>query len=237
MSPTLDKEFVLDLIGTRVSVAMITMNEEGSVANVIKAIQAVIPGAEILIVDSSKDKTPVIAEAMGAKVIRQFPPRGYGPAMERALREGTREVVVTLDCDDTYPVEKIPELASLILLNSYDLVDASRLKNKPQAMPWLNYFANVFFAWIATLLFFRKFTDLHSGMRAYRKSMIDELQFEAEGDALPVELLLKPIRLGYKVHSIFIDYRERIGESKMQPLSSAWWTLKRIVKVRKVNAA
>lgn len=216
----------------RVTVSMITMNEEGSVAAIIKDIQRIIPGAEILIVDSSKDATPIIAQELGAKVIRQFPPRGYGPAMERALREGTREVVVTLDCDDTYPVDKIPELAALILDQRYDLVDASRLKSKPQAMPWLNYFANVFFAGIASVLFFRKLTDLHSGMRAYRKSMIDALSFQANGAALPVELLLKPIILGYKVHSVFIDYHERIGASKMQPLSSAWWTLKRIIKVR-----
>ncbi len=225
----------MDLIGTRVTVAMISMNEEQSVAIVIKKIQSVIPGAEILIVDSSNDQTPVIAFALGAKVIRQFPPRGYGVAMMTVLRESTREVVVTMDCDDTYPTEKIPELAALILDKDYDLVDGSRLKNKPRAMPWLNYFANVFFAGIASVFFLRKLTDLHSGMRAYRKSMIDELHFEAEGDALPVELLLKPILYGYNVHGVFIDYQERVGQSKMRPLKSAWWTLKRIINIRLLN--
>ncbi|MHB1948684.1 MAG: glycosyltransferase [Gammaproteobacteria bacterium] len=222
-------------IGKKVTVAMITMNEEASVATVIKNIQNVIPDAEILIVDSSKDNTPIIAEQLGARVIRQFPPRGYGPAMERALRESSRDVVVTMDCDNTYPAEEIPTIAAMVLDQGYDLIDASRLKKKPRAMPWLNYLANWFFAWIATILFFRKLTDLHSGMRAYRKSMIDALKFQANGAALPVELLLKPILLGYKVKVIFIDYRERIGESTMQPLNSAWWTLKRIIKVRLFN--
>jgi len=222
----------VSVLGERVTVAMITMNEEGSVATVINNIQNVIPGAEILIIDSSRDQTPVIAEKLGVKVIRQFPPRGYGPAMELALRQGTRDVVITLDCDDTYPVEAIPELASLILEKNYDLVDASRLKRKPQAMPWLNYLGNAFFACVASVLFFRKLTDLHSGMRAYRKSMIDAMLFESEGAALPVELLLKPIMAGYRVHSVFIDYRERIGQSKMNPFSTSWWTLRRIIKVR-----
>lgn len=219
-------------IGSRVTVAMITMNEAASVAMVIKNIKKHIPDAEILIVDSSRDNTPVIATQFGARVIRQFPPCGYGPAMEKALRESSREVIVTLDCDNTYPAEKIPELVSMVLDQGYDLVDASRLKNKPKAMPWLNYFANVFFALIASVLFFRKITDLHSGMRAYRKSMIDALSFQANGAALPVELLLKPMLLGYKVRSVYIDYCERIGSSTMQPLSSAWWTLKRILKIR-----
>ncbi|MGQ3889799.1 glycosyltransferase [Legionella sp. CNM-1927-20] len=221
-----------DPIGKYVTVAMITKNEEQAVAQVIQDIKTIVPGAEIIIVDSSQDETPLIAKACGAKVIRQFPPRGYGPAMERALREASRQVIITLDCDNTYPTQKIPELASLILKEGYDLVDASRLQKKPQAMPWFNYLGNLIFSWLASLLFFRRLTDLHSGMRAYRKTMLDTLQFDAEGAALPVELLLKPIISGYKIHTIFIDYQERIGHSKMNALDTSWWTLKRIIKVR-----
>lgn len=211
---------------------MITMNEQDSVALVIADIRKHVPNAEILIVDSSNDATPEIAEKLGANVIRQYPPCGYGPAMEKALRSCSREVVVTLDCDNTYPVEKIFELALFVLDEGYDLVDGSRLQKKPKAMPWLNYLANYFFALLASLLFFKRVTDLHSGMRAYRKSMIDKLAFESRGAALPVELLLKPMLMGYKVRTIFIDYKDRLGQSTMQPLSSAWWTLKRIFKMR-----
>lgn len=219
-------------IGSRLSIVMITMNEEGAVAKVISDIKKIVPEAEIIIVDSSQDATPEIACKLGAKVIRQFPPRGYGPAMGRALCEATREVIITLDCDNTYPVECIPYLASFIFNEGIDLVDASRLKSKPQAMPWLNYFGNVLFAFIASLLFFKRLTDLHSGMRAYRKSMLEALQFETKGSALPVELLLKPLVSGYKIRSVFINYHERIGESKMYSLDTLWWTIKRIIKVR-----
>jgi glycosyltransferase involved in cell wall biosynthesis len=214
------------------TVAMITRNEEKAVGKVISDIQKIVPGAEILVVDSSSDATAQIAERLGSRVIRQFPPKGYGPAMDTALRSAAGKVVVTLDCDDTYPAECIPDLARLILDDGYDLVDASRLKSKPEAMPWINYLANVGFAMFASLLFFRWLTDLHSGMRAYRKSMIDELKYEAKGAALPVELLLRPIKMGKRCKVVFIDYRQRIGISTMMPLQSAWWTLKRIFSVR-----
>jgi len=211
-----------------ITVATITMNEENAVGKVIADIRAVVPDAEILIVDSSKDRTPEIASALGATVVRQFPPRGYGLAMETALRSGRGSVVVTLDCDDTYPAEAIPVLAGMVEDGGFDLVDGSRLKSKHQAMPWLNYWANKGFAIIASVCFGRRLTDLHSGMRAYRKSMIDRLEFDASGPALPVELLLKPIELGFRVGAIFISYRERVGTSTMQPLASAWWTARRI---------
>ena len=76
-----------------VTVAMITMNEEGAVATVIEQIRKVAPEAEILIVDSSKDRTAEIAASLGARVIKQFPPRGYGRAMELALRSAAGRVV------------------------------------------------------------------------------------------------------------------------------------------------
>ncbi len=215
-----------------ISIVMITMNEEKAVGKVISDIKALLPNEEILIVDSSKDKTPEIASSLGAKVIRQFPPQGYGKAMDMALRSASGDVVVTLDCDDTYPIKMIPEFVRLITEDGYDLVDGSRLKEKPKAMPMINYLANIGFAIIASILFFKHITDLHSGMRAYKKSLIDSLHYDPKGPALPVELLLRPIKDGFRVKSVYIDYFERIGQTTMQPLQSAWWTLKRILKVR-----
>ena len=221
-----------ELTADNLTVAMITMNEEKAIAKVIADVRRFAPEAEILVVDSSKDKTAEIAEGLGARVIKQFPPKGYGPAMDLALRSGRGKVVVTLDCDDTYPAEQIPHLARLVLDDGYDVVDGSRLNGKPQAMPWLNYLANWGFALMASLLFFRRVTDLHSGMRAYRKSLIDELRYKPRGAALPVELLLRPLKMGKRLKVVYIDYRERVGTSTMRPLSSAWWTLRRIVGVR-----
>jgi hypothetical protein len=85
---------------------------------------------------------------------------------------------------------------------------------------------------LASLLFGRRITDLHSGMRAYRRSMINEMHYEMRGTALPVELLLRPLRLHKRVKVVFISYHERLGTSTMQPLQSAWFTLKRILRAR-----
>lgn len=219
-------------VSRQITVAMITRNEERAVAKVINDVRAAVPGAEILIVDSSSDRTAEIAESLGARVILQLPPRGYGPAMDTALRSGEREVVVTLDCDDTYPVEFIEPMARMIVEGGYDLVDGSRLSGKPDAMPWINYLANWFFALVASAIFLTRVRDLHSGMRAYRKGLIDNLHYDANGAALPVELLLRSIRHGYRVKVISIPYRERIGQSTMRPLTSAWWTMRRILVSR-----
>ncbi|HEX6096751.1 MAG TPA: glycosyltransferase family 2 protein [Thermoanaerobaculia bacterium] len=216
----------------KVTVSMITMNEEGAVAKVIRDIRGVVPDAEILLVDSSRDRTAEIAQELGCRVIRQFPPQGYGPAMDRALREAAGDVVITLDCDDTYPVEVIPRLVHLVE-EGYDLVNTTRTWRRPKAMPFANFLANRLFALGARVLHGLKTTDVHSGMRAYRKSMIDRVQWNPRGPALPVDLYVIPFRRGFRVTEIPIDYRERIGETTLHRFSSTWWTFKRLWKARR----
>ncbi len=215
----------------KITVSMITMNEEGAVAKVVRDIRSVVPDAEILLVDSSKDRTAEIAQELGCRVIKQFPPQGYGPAMDRAVREASGDVVITLDCDDTYPVEAIPRLVHLIE-EGYDLVNATRTAKRPKAMPFANYIANRVFALGARILHGIKTTDVHSGMRAYRKSMIDAVQWTPKGPALPVDMLVIPFRRGYRVIDIPIEYRDRIGETTLHRWSSTWWTFKRLWKAR-----
>ena len=217
----------------KVTVSMITLNEERAVAKVIGDIRRVVPDAEIFLVDSSKDRTAEIATELGARVFKQFPPKGYGPAMDRAVRDARGDVVVTLDCDDTYPVEEIPHLVALVEQGA-DLVNTTRVAKRPKAMPFANFLANRLFALTARLLHGLKTTDVHSGMRAYRKTMIDAVQWDPYGPALPVDMIVIPHRMGFKVVDVPIDYRERIGTTTLQRWNSTKWTFKRLWRARSV---
>lgn len=214
------------------SVVMITLNEEAAITSVVQKIREVVEPGEILIVDSSNDKTAEIARALGCRVIRQHPPQGYGPALGLALREAVGDIVVTMDCDDTYPPQAIIELVNLVEAG-YEIVSASRLVSRPKAMPASNYLANVVFAGLAGIICGVKTTDVHTGMRAYRKSLIQNFDFDPNGMALPVELLVGPVSQGYKYKEIGIEYFERTGQSKLQPLPGTYWTLKRLWKWRR----
>ena len=216
----------------KVTVSMITLNEEAAVAKVVGDIRRVVPDAEIFLVDSSRDRTAEVATSLGCRVFKQFPPQGYGPAMDRAVRDARGDVVITLDCDDTYPVDAIPKLVALID-QGWDLVNATRLAKRPKAMPLANYIANRVFAWTARLLHGIRTTDVHSGMRAYRKSMIDAMRWDPHGPALPVDMLILPYRGGFRLTEIPIEYRERIGTTTLQRFRSTLWTFKRLWRARR----
>ena len=213
-----------------VSVVMISRNEAGAVGGVLDSIHAVVPSAEIVLVDSSTDDTAAIAEARGARVIRQLPPRGYGPAMAAALRAAERDVVITLDCDATYPASAIPVLVRIVEAG-WDLVNATRLASRPKAMPLPNYLANVAFAKVTWAVHGLPVTDVHSGMRAYRRSKLAELDFDPEGPALPVELLILAARRGWRIAEVPIPYFDRVGATTLNRLSSTAWTFRRILRL------
>jgi len=221
-----------------VTVGMLTMNEEESVERMITEIRRVAPDAKLLCVDSStKDKTPEIARRLGARVLRQVPPRGHGPAMELLMYSAAKEsdMLIYLDCDFTYPVDMIPVVRRLIEEEGVDVVNCARTRTRPAAMPVPNFLANRTFAAMAHAMHGVPTCDVHSGMRGYRSGAIRAFDFDGEGDALPIDTLLWPAKCGYHVVELPIDYNERVGVSKLRKLAGTVWTMIRLVKTLPVG--
>lgn len=219
------------------TVGMLTMDEEPSIARMMEEIRRYAPDAKVLCVDSSvRDRTPEIAMAHGARVLRQLPPRGHGPAMELLMYEAAQEsdALIYLDCDFTYPPSVIPALRK-ILESGVDVVNAARTRTKPEAMPLANYVANKTFVAAARALNGVPIADLHSGMRAYRSSVIRAFAFDGEGDAIPIDTLLWPARSGYQVVEVPIAYQERVGFSKLRKLTGTVWTFIRLARTLNVG--
>jgi 2-polyprenyl-3-methyl-5-hydroxy-6-metoxy-1,4-benzoquinol methylase len=215
------------------TVGMLTMDEEESVEAMIGEIRRVAPDAKILCVDSStKDKTPEIAERLGARVLRQIPPRGHGPAMELLMYSAAAEseALIYLDCDFTYPADAIPVVRRLLEDEGVDVVNCARTRSKPAAMPLANYVANRSFAAMAHALHGIPTCDLHSGMRGYRSSVIRAFDFDGEGDAIPIDTLLFPAKSGYRVVELPIAYAERVGASKLRKVAGTVWTMIRLAR-------
>ena len=84
-----------------VSVVIPAFNAERTVGRVVEALRSQHPApAEIIVVDDgSRDRTGAVAEAAGARVVRNDPPRFAGGARNSGWEVATRPVVVFLDSD------------------------------------------------------------------------------------------------------------------------------------------
>jgi glycosyltransferase involved in cell wall biosynthesis len=219
------EEFTFDDL----SVVMGTYNEAEAVGTVLSDVERVTDGrAEVVCVDGSSDRTPEIAREHGARVVEQEP-RGYGVAVREALLTPDRPVVVTTDCDDTYPMEQLPEFLSLIN-EGYDVVSGDRLYRGADAMPALNRLGNHAFAVLASVLLGERVHDTTTGMRAYRRELVEQIEW-TENTGLSAELLIRPVARDYDVRELPIEYRERKGETKLDPIEGGAAIAKSILKV------
>jgi len=199
-----------------VSVVMGTYNEAAAIDAVLADIDAATDGrAEVVCVDSSTDETPQIARTNGATVIEQAP-QGYGVAVKRALAEASNPVVVTTDCDDTYPMEHIPSFLDAINAGS-DVVSGDRLYHGAETMPLVNRLGNHAFAALTSVLLGSRVHDVTTGMRAYHHTVLDSIEW-SENTGLSAELLMRPLARDYAVRELPIEYRERLGETTLDPL-------------------
>ncbi|PSQ19776.1 glycosyl transferase family 2 [Halobacteriales archaeon QS_9_67_17] len=211
------------------SVVMGTYNEAEAIATVLDDIDRVTDGrAEVVCVDGSDDRTPEIAREHGARVIEQEP-RGYGYAVRKALTSASRPVIVTADCDDTYPMDALPRFLERIN-EGHDVVSGDRLYHGAEAMPAFNRFGNRAFAAVASLLMDERVHDTTTGMRAYREEVIQNIRW-TENTGLSAELLIRPLMRGYDVVEEPIHYAERAGETKLDPLAGGYAIAKSIIKV------
>jgi len=220
-----ETEFTFDDL----AVVMGTYNEEDAIATVLEDIAAVTDGrAEVVCVDGSSDRTPEIAREHGATVIEQEP-QGYGVAVREAVLTPDRPVVVTTDCDDTYPMGRLPEFLEQIN-DGADVVSGDRLYYGADEMPDLNKLGNELFALLASVGMGQRVHDTTTGMRAYRREVVQKIEW-TENTGLSAELLMRPLMRGYDVRERPIEYDERKGETKLDPFEGGAAIAKSIVKV------
>jgi glycosyltransferase involved in cell wall biosynthesis len=212
-----------------VAVVMGTYNEEAAIGGVLADIDRVTDGrAEVVCVDGSSDRTPDIARRMGARVVEQEP-QGYGVAVREAVLTPDRPVVVTTDCDDTYPMERLPDFLDRINEGD-DVVSGDRITPGAETMPALNRLGNRTFAALASLLLGHRLHDVTTGMRAYRRDLLHRIEW-TENTGLSAELLMRPVARGYSVTELPIGYDERAGETKLDPLRGGSAIAKSILRV------
>jgi glycosyltransferase involved in cell wall biosynthesis len=212
-----------------VAVVMITRNEEGAIAKVVDDAFAALPGCEVIVVDGSNDRTPIIAAERGARVIRE-PSGGAATALLCALRASSRPYVASVDADDTYPAEAFPELVRRVRAGD-DIAGTNRLGLRPpKAMPVRNWIANITFNLIASVHAHRVLRDVHSGQRCYRRELLDHFDWDTTGRAFPVDLLLWPAVAGAKISEMPIPYRDRIGETTLRRWDDGKQTMRRLFR-------
>lgn len=204
---------------SNVDVIIPAFNEQGSIAKVVNDIPKDLVRHIIVANNGSTDDTKIRATEAGAIVVDE-PRAGYGSACLAGMTylynlDERPDIVVFIDGD----YSDYPEQMSLLLdkiHEGYDLVIGSRAKGDLErgSMTPAQLFGN----WLATnlirLLYKYDFTDL-GPFRAIRYEKLLELEMKDRDFGWTVEMQVKAAKLGMKCTEVAVDYKKRIGKSKI----------------------
>jgi len=191
------------------------VDEEAAIGQVLAEIPAV--ASEVIVVDNgSRDRTAEVARARGARVVHE-PRRGYGQACLTgiAAAEGA-EVIVFLDGDHSDYPGQLVDVIRPILAGEADLVIGSRsLGHRSRgAHPRHAVLGTRLCVGIMNVLFGTRATDL-GPFRAITAQALRRLEMRDRTFGWTVEMQVKAALAGLRVVEVPVDYRPRIGQSKV----------------------
>jgi glycosyltransferase involved in cell wall biosynthesis len=201
---------------SRISIIIPAYNEESSIGLVLDALpQEKIH--EIIVVDNgSTDATARVAQEHGARVVKE-PKKGYGSACRKGIDElDAPDIVVFIDGDFSDFPEEIVLLIGPIEAGEKDFVLGSRMifpKSQLALLPQARY-GNRLAILLIKLFFKYEFTDL-GPFRAIRYSSLISLGMQDRDFGWTVEMQIKAVRNGLRIHEVPVNYRKRIGISKI----------------------
>jgi glycosyltransferase involved in cell wall biosynthesis len=210
---------------TTLSLVIPALNEEDGIEAVMERVLSAkddlakvgVDDLELIVVDDgSTDRTPEIVEATpGVRLIRHKVNGGYGAALKTGFAAARGEWVGFLDADGTYPPEFFPELCDAALKQNADIVIGSRMAGAESEMPAVRRLGNVIFAYLVSIISAQKITDSASGMRIFKKSVLERLYPLPDGLNLTPVMTTRALHENLAMVEVPIPYSERMGRSKL----------------------
>jgi len=217
----------------QVSIILPTYNESQNIVDILKLIHENIPkgiNTETIVVDdNSPDGTGKIVEDYISNIkkiaentiniIHRKAKNGLSSAILNGIQNAKGETIVVMDSDFSHPPQIIPKMIEAFKQYQCDLVVASRYITGGNIHGWTT--KRKLMSKIATIIAKKglgvKTKDPMSGFFAFRKNIIKELNFDALGYKLLLEILVKT--KGIKVKEIPYTFENRkFGSSKLNSL-------------------
>lgn len=206
-----------DVAEPEVSIVIPAMNEEPVIGEFMdwcmEGIEKAGARAEVLIVDSSADRTPEIALEKGARVLKT-PPRGLGRAYRDALGVIRGRYVIMGDADCTYDFREIGPFLERFR-EGYEYIMGSRFRGSVEAgaMPVLHrYFGTPLTTFLLNQIYGTKFSDIHCGMRGITLAALKDMNIRSQSWEYASEMVVKSVRMKLRTAEVPVKfYKDRHG--------------------------
>lgn len=209
-------------------------NEEEALESVVDEYREV--SDEIVVVDDgSSDRTPEIGRDLADRYddvvfVTHETNQGKAHALRTGVEHASGDVLVFTDADMTYPAEHVPDLVAA-LEEGADLVLGNRFGSGETSIPAVNRLGNTLFSFMISFVGGARIRDGQTGLRVLRKEDFENLDVAATSLEFETKMTVRAAQLGYTIREVPIVYRERVGDTKLQPLQDGWRMFRSIFSI------
>jgi glycosyltransferase involved in cell wall biosynthesis len=201
----------------KISIIIPCYNEKDTVEKIVEAVRsAPVDDKEIILVDDcSDDGTQTILEntiaPMVDRIIYHPINRGKGAALRSGFAAATGDIVLVQDADLEYNPEEYPLLLEPLLSGKADVVFGSRfMGGRPHRVLFFWHMAgNRFLTLLSNMFTNLNLTDMETGYKAFKASLIKSIQIEEDRFGIEPEIIAKLARTGCRIYEVGISYNGR----------------------------
>lgn len=201
---------------TKVMVAMPAFNSERNIAKSIRSLPSNLR-ANVLVGDNaSTDGTRDAARSVGAEVLTHEKNLGYGGNLKRLYREllsRGAEIIIEVHSDNQYEPSLANVLVDIVAAGHFDVIQGNRIRSRAESlaggMPFYRYFGNRALTFFENVWFGINLGEWHSGMRAYRRIVLETLPLESYPNthAFASDILMDCVTYGFRVAEVPVPVR------------------------------
>lgn len=198
------------LNGKKIVVVLPAYNAEKTLRKTYDEIPKDIVDEVIAVDDHSGDRTAEVARQIGLRVFVHDRNMGYGANQKTCYKQALSlgaDIVVMLHPDYQYPPKLVVTMAAPIAAGVFDIVLGSRIlcnNAMKGGMPLYKYFANRVLTLAENIILGCKFSEYHTGYRAFSKEVLKALPIMENSDdfIFDNEMLAQAVYFGYRIGEI-----------------------------------
>jgi len=205
-----------------ISILVPCYNEQGAIAATVEAVHAAMRDTgdfayEVIVIDDgSTDQSAEMINASQCRLIRLPVNRGYGAALKTGARQATHDLLAIIDADGTYPADRLVDMARE--LGEAEMIVGARVGVGVE-VPLARRPAKWTLTALAKYLTDTPIPDLNSGLRVVRRDLWRCYErYLPDGFSLTTTITLAALTNGHEVKYKPIEYRRRVGRSKIRPI-------------------
>jgi glycosyltransferase involved in cell wall biosynthesis len=211
----------------KLAILIPAFNEEIILGQVIKTLPKELPGISkidcVVVNDGSSDNTEQIAKNENAIVITHIFNRGLGGALGTGfeyIKNHDYDLLITFDADGQHNPEDIALVIKPIVEGKADVCVGSRFLKYEGHMPWYRRIGLTGMNIITYMLFWTWTTDSQSGMRAFSRNAIEQIQIKTNKMEVSSEFFYEISKKNLKyteapIHAIYTDYSLSKGQKNI----------------------